>query len=231
MFRLKKLLLSTAALVLLSFLFSSYVFAAEVKSGITTASTLNLRSGPSTDFDIVGHLTKGSTVSILELSEGWYKIKTTEGNIVWASKSFISIPTSNVSRGDDRSKANVNLGQKLVDFAEQFLGVKYVWGGSSPKGFDCSGLIMYTYDNFGISLQRVASAQAKEGTFVSKKSLQTGDLVFFDTHRTHKYINHVGMYIGNGEFIQASSGHSKVVISNLTNGFYSDSYMTARRIF
>jgi cell wall-associated NlpC family hydrolase len=227
MYRLKKLLLCSAALVLLLFLFSGNVFAAEVKSGITTASSLNLRSGPGTNFGIIGHLIKGSTVSILDNSGAWYKIKTPNGNTVWADKSFITIRTSNVSRGDDRS---ADLGQKLVDFAEQFLGVGYVWGGSSPNGFDCSGLVMYTYQNFGISLHRVASAQATEGTFVSKDNLKPGDLVFFDTHGTGTYINHVGMYIGNGKFIQASSGRSMVVISTLVSGFYSNCYMTARRI-
>jgi cell wall-associated NlpC family hydrolase len=226
----KKLHLCSAALVLLLFLFSSNVLAADVKSGITTASSLNLRSGPGPDFKIVGHLVKGSTVSILGLSGDWYKVKTTNGDIVWANKSFITVRSSNVSRGDARSQSNVSLGQKLVDFAKQFLGVGYVWGGTSPNGFDCSGLIKYTYQNFGIPLERVASAQAKEGTFVSKDNLIPGDLVFFDTNGTRRYINHVGMYIGDGKFIQASSGYSKVVISTLISGFYSNTYMTARRI-
>ena len=102
----------------------------------------------------------------------------------------------------------------------------------SPKGFDCSGFVKYVFDHFGIILNRVSANQAKQGTAVKKADLRVGDLVFFDTDGGHNEINHVGIYIGGGKFIQASSasGSSGVVISDIAEGFYSSAYMSARRV-
>ncbi len=129
------------------------------------------------------------------------------------------------SRGDNESVA-----QKIIDYAKRFLGVKYVWGGSSPKGFDCSGFVKYVFDNFGIGLARTSTAQAAEGTGVTKANLRMGDLVFFDTNGGKNGINHVGIYIGDGKFIQSSSGSMDVVISSVSEGFYKNTYMKARRV-
>ena len=127
--------------------------------------------------------------------------------------------------------AEPNVQEKLAEFAKKFLGVKYVWGGDTPKGFDCSGFALYVYKNFGIELPHQTSLQAKGGTVVTKKNLRIGDLVFFDTNGGKNGINHVGIYIGNGKFIHASSARStkKVVISDLNEGFYARTYMRARR--
>jgi len=121
--------------------------------------------------------------------------------------------------------------ENLIAYAKKFLGVRYVYGGSSPKGFDCSGFVSYAYNHFGIKLERVAADQARQGTKVSRANLLPGDLVFFDTNGGKNYINHVGIYIGDGKFIHASSGSKarKVVISSLNDSFYSNAYMSARR--
>lgn len=120
--------------------------------------------------------------------------------------------------------------QNIVDYAKKFLGVRYVWGGTTTKGFDCSGFVKYVYKNFSITLNRTSSAQAKNGTYIKKANLSAGDLVFFDTNGGSKRINHVGIYIGSGKFIHSSSSHSGVVISSITTGFYSNAYITARRV-
>lgn len=134
--------------------------------------------------------------------------------------------TTASSRGSSGSTA-----EKIIDYAKRFLGVNYVWGGTTPKGFDCSGFVKYVFGNFGVTLNRVTTEQAKQGTSVKKANLQPGDLVFFDTNGGHNRINHVGLYIGGGKFIQSSSGSSSgVVISSITEGFYSNTYMTARRV-
>ncbi len=132
-----------------------------------------------------------------------------------------------LSRGETEG-----LEQKIVTYAKKLLGVRYVWGGMSPKGFDCSGFVKYVFDHFGIILNRVSANQAKQGTAVKKADLRVGDLVFFDTDGGHNEINHVGIYIGGGKFIQASSasGSSGVVISDIAEGFYSSAYMSARRV-
>jgi N-acetylmuramoyl-L-alanine amidase len=126
---------------------------------------------------------------------------------------------------------DADLGAKVVDYAKNFLGVKYVYGGTTPEGFDCSGFVKYVYDHFNISIERVSTAQATQGAKISRSELEPGDLVFFDTNGGHNAVNHAGIYIGDGQFIQASSGQTKVVISNLNSGFYDESFMTARRFF
>ena len=120
--------------------------------------------------------------------------------------------------------------QQIVNHAKKFLGVRYVWGGSSTKGFDCSGFTKHVFKNFGVTLNRVSASQAKQGTYIKKANLLPGDLVFFDTNGGLNKINHVGIYIGNGRFIHSSSSHSGVVTSSLSDGFYAKTYMTARRV-
>jgi cell wall-associated NlpC family hydrolase len=102
----------------------------------------------------------------------------------------------------------------------------------TPSGFDCSGYVQYVMGNFGIGIERVADAQSKQGALVNKGSLAPGDLVFFDTDGGLNMVNHVGIYLGGGRFIHCSSARSanRVVISDLTSGFYDTSYMTAKRV-
>jgi len=118
----------------------------------------------------------------------------------------------------------------IIDYAKKFLGIKYKWGGTTTKGFDCSGYVKYVYNKFGIALGRTSRNQANNGTYVKKADLKVGDLVFFDTDGGKNRINHVGIYMDGGKFIHASSSHKKVVISSLGSGFYAKSYMTARRV-
>jgi len=132
---------------------------------------------------------------------------------------------STAYRGTSESK-----GQSIVNYARKFLGTKYRWGGTTTKGFDCSGFTQYVYKKSGISLSRVSRNQAKNGTYIKKANLRIGDLVFFDTNGGKNRINHVGIYIGGGKFIHSSSNHKGVVISNIDSGFYSKTYMTARRV-
>ncbi len=120
--------------------------------------------------------------------------------------------------------------ERIIDYAKRFIGVKYVWGGSTTKGFDCSGFVKYVYSHFDVSLNRKSAAQAKNGTHVKKADLLPGDLVFFDTNGGLNKINHVGIYIGGGKMIHSSSSHKGVVISDINSGFYAKTYMTARRV-
>ena len=116
----------------------------------------------------------------------------------------------------------------VVAYAKNYLGVKYVYGGSSPKGFDCSGFTVYVFKHFGISLSRTATGQYKYGSSVSKSNLQTGDLVFFKG--SGKAIGHVGIYVGGGSFIHASSPGDVVKITSLSDSYYVRNYVGARRI-
>lgn len=118
--------------------------------------------------------------------------------------------------------------QQLIAFARQYVGVPYVWAGRSPAGFDCSGFVWYVYSNFGVGLPRMADGQFEVGLQVSRRDLVPGDLVFFSTYEPGP--SHVGIYIGNGQFIHASSGAAEVVVTPLNKAYYLERYLGARRV-
>ena len=111
----------------------------------------------------------------------------------------------------------------VVGIAMQYLGTPYVWGGSSPGGFDCSGFVEYVYSQVGVSLPHHAASQYGYGTPVSMGDLEPGDLVFFDG------LGHVGIYIGGGSFIHSPHSGDVVKISSIS-GWYSGTYVGARRL-
>ena len=118
----------------------------------------------------------------------------------------------------------VPLGNKVVKYAKHLLGVRYVFGGSSPaSGFDCSGLVRYVYGHFGVRLAHSSFAQFTRGVRVSPRALKPGDLVFFDG------LGHVGIYVGGGRFIHAPHSGSRVRIESLA-GWYSSRLDGARRL-
>jgi cell wall-associated NlpC family hydrolase len=114
-------------------------------------------------------------------------------------------------------------GARAVAIAERYLGVPYVWGGASPSGFDCSGLVMYVYAQLGVHLPHFAAAQYRDGRHVRMDHLRRGDLVFFDS------LDHVGIYIGGGRFIHAPHTGDHVRISGLS-GWYAEHYAGATRV-
>ncbi len=145
-----------------------------------------------------------------------------------------NIFTFNLNRNNRQEKKSYvadSLNYASVPFsAHKFLGHRYVWGAVGPNTFDCSGFTSYVYRKQGISIPRTAFAQFQSGSKVDRSELKSGDLVFFDTekHMTGR-VNHVGMYIGNNQFIHASSAKHKVVIGTLAGGFYNNRFMGARR--
>lgn len=121
-------------------------------------------------------------------------------------------------------------GDAVVAYAKQFLGCKYVYGGSGPSSFDCSGFTQYVYKNFGISLSHNAVAQANNGVYVEKSNLQLGDLVIFRDWDNIS-IGHCGIYVGGGNFIHAANSRRGVVTDTLNSGYYYERYVSARRLF
>lgn len=215
--------------------------------GKILAENVNLRSTPSLSAKVITKLDKGESVTLVESSGEWIKIKTSANQMGWVNQDYVSGKPSSVSRGaiertpkkeaveapkkeaveapkveipkeeapkneEDSKSSEPSKAQEIIDYAKKFLGVKYVYGGSSPKGFDCSGFTSYVFDQYGINLERVAANQAGQGKKISKSDLKAGDLVFFDTNGGHNNIGHVGIYIGDGKFIHASSGDRKSVV-------------------
>jgi len=128
-------------------------------------------------------------------------------------------------------KSTTKKAKKIIQLAKSKLGRRYVWGATGSNAFDCSGLTKYVCKKNGIKLPRRAIAQSKVGKYVPRSKLKPGDLIFFDTSKHHKgYVNHVGIYIGNGKFIHASSAKHKVTITNLNKPFYSQRFKVARRV-
>lgn len=117
--------------------------------------------------------------------------------------------------------------QKLVELAKSKLGCKYVWGATGPNTFDCSGLTSWCHKQIGISIPRTSLEQSRSGKSVSKSDLQAGDLVFFKT--TSAPVGHVGMYVGNGQFIHAPNKSKPVKYDSLSSSYYSSRYVNARR--
>ncbi len=149
-----------------------------------------------------------------------------------ASKKSVSKPktvkrtAASSSRGSTPA-APTSKAKAVINTAKSYMGVPYVWGGTSPSGFDCSGFTQYVLKKNGISIPRVTSDQFKTGVSVSKANLRVGDLVFFTTYKAGP--SHVGFYIGNGNFIHASSSKG-VTISSLSNSYFADRYLGARRV-
>lgn len=204
------------------------------------ASSVYLRREPSTDSTIVTTLIKNTDVKVTGEVEDWYKVKFNDYSGYIHKELLSDSKVEATNRGtSNREKAISNvsnnkvseLGSEIVSYAKQYLGCPYVYGAAGSQSFDCSGFTMYVYKHFGYSLSHSATAQSKVGTYVAKEDLQPGDLVFFLDYETMDGIGHCGIYIGDGEFIHASSGSGYCVkTSTLLSGSYYNRYATARRL-
>lgn len=211
----------------------------ELGYGTINAYAVNLRSKPNTSSSVVTVAHEGSKAYIIGFNCGWYKVLY-ENQIAYVRSDLLDlteIPYEN--RGstntpkyfkDGKAIASIptvnSKAQTIITTAKKYLGTPYVWGGSSPSGFDCSGFVQYVLRSCGYTVGRVCSEQYKAGVSVSKSNLQPGDLVFFQNTYTSG-ISHVGIYIGDGQFIHSSGS---VKISDLTSGYYDDHWLGARRI-
>lgn len=131
----------------------------------------------------------------------------------------------------DNSGVDTSIGQAMADKALSYLGYPYVWGGASPSsGFDCSGFTYYIADCFGYYIPHGSESQYSYGTYVEKADLLPGDLVFFENTYTYG-ISHVGIYVGDGEFVHASGSTTGVKLSSLNDSYYIAHYYGARRLY
>ena len=207
------------------YVYGSYVGNYATITQYVTATTLNVRSGAGTSYPVLGSLSKGTKVEVISTTNGWSKINY-NGSIGYVSSQYLSSSSTDSSTSTTSSSVN-----KVISLAKSLLGKSYVWGAQGPSTFDCSGFTYYVFKNAAnITLPRVSQDQSTYGTYVSKSNLKVGDLVFFDTNGANDgNVSHVGIYLGNNQFIHASSSKGKVVISEMSS-YYSGAYVNARRV-
>ena len=207
------------------YVYGSYVGNYATITQYVTATTLNVRSGAGTSYSVLGSLSKGTKVEVISTKNGWSKINY-NGSIGYVSSQYLSSSSTDSSTSTTSSSVN-----KVISLAKSLLGKSYVWGAQGPSTFDCSGFTYYVFKNAAnITLPRVSQDQSTYGTYVSKSNLKVGDLVFFDTNGANDgNVSHVGIYLGNNQFIHASSSKGKVVISEMSS-YYSGAYVNARRV-
>lgn len=205
---------------------------------VAQSGYINVRDSWSTDSTKVGELSYNTKVTVTgqttTTSDGyqWYRIKY-NGITAYVRADLLSDKqnssvTPGSSTGTTGTATGSGLASEIANYAMSFVGYNYVWGGTSPStGFDCSGLMYYVLTTYGYSMKRVADDQMDQGTYVSRSDLQVGDLVFFGYG---SYADHVGMYIGNGNFVHASTPTTGVRINSLDESYYKAKFLCGRRI-
>ena len=187
-------------------------------------SSLNIRSGAGTGCSVLNSVSGGTVLELTGVQDGWYKV-VHGGTSGYVSSGYITL----TSETPAATVAASSVGEEIAAYAQNFLGTPYVYGGSSTSGFDCSGFTKYVYGQFGYTLNRTATDQLSNGVSVRKDELQPGDLVFFK-YRTSKPVSHVGIYIGSGQFVHASTNSYAVQIDDLSSGHYANVYVYGRRV-
>ena len=213
--------------------------AAAKKVTLYATENLNVRSDQSATSSKLGILSKGEKVTGIDKGE-WVEF-TFNGKTGYVIKSYLSA----TKPGAEQPKANNNSGNstpaktekqsyssdidKVVEVALAQVGKPYIWASANPNiGFDCSGLTYYAFKQAGINLNRTSYTQINNGISVDSKDLRKGDLVFFNNGGGR--ISHVGIYIGNNQFVHASSPGTGVIVSKLFGSYFGNTYVGARRI-
>ena len=196
---------------------------------VKCSTSVNFRSAASTSSTSYGELKNGTAVTVLGTENDWCKVSYA-GKTGYISADYLVTASSGTAISPSNTAASVSISakrQSVLNYAAQFLGVPYVYGGSTPSGFDCSGFTSYVFKNTVGSIPRVAQAQYDATTRVSRDDLLPGDLVFFGSSTSS--ISHVGIYVGSNQFIHAPSTGDVVKYSSLT-GSYATRYQGAGRV-
>lgn len=210
-----------------------------IKTLYVNSTSINLRKEANTSSEIIANLPVNTAVEVLAENNGWSQVKASgkEGYILSTLLSAQKQETSRAMaapRTEETKKetakeevpAPSGKGSTAVETAQKYIGSRYVYGGSSPSGFDCSGFTSYVYKQHGITLNRTAAGQYSNGVAVDRSNLQPGDLVMFGKSG----INHVGIYIGGGMIVHAANPSRGVTTDTINSGYYNNNYVGARRV-
>lgn len=216
-------------LLIFVFMFSSLGFVVSAERypfvGIITGNDVNIRTAPSIDAEIEGSVNRGVVVDVYEKEGDWYKIGTSPETFAYVFASYVAERTAEIA---SRMAASYG-GGRAAELAKNYLGVPYVYGGTSPSGFDCSGLVYYVYKQLGYTLERTADGMLSNGVPIEKNELLPGDVVMFKRPGS-SYVHHVGIYVGDGMMIHAPQTGEVVKYTSIVSGNYNNVYYTARRI-
>lgn len=212
----KKLLHIFILTVTLVSMLTTYASADNKKTGTITASALNVRTEPSTESQTLGLLPYGSSVELKEQVGSWYEISFMD-QVGYIFGEYVKV----TDKSETKDKAT-----ELIEIAKQYIGTPYIYGGTGPNGFDCSGFVQHVYQKIGISLPRTSYTQATVGTPVTYEQLMPGDIVCFGANS----INHVGIYVGDGQFIHSPRTGYTVCITKIRGGSYNGKFRYARRV-
>jgi hypothetical protein len=198
---------------------------------LVIGNTEVFKNGVSSSMDVAPVIMDGRTMVPLRfVSEQLDAVVNWDASNNSVSIITVSSETPEVSRGGGRTISLSCTAEEFIEYAEEYLGAPYAYGGASPSGFDCSGFTHYVAAHFGGYLPHSSSEQYSYGISIEKEDLLPGDLVFFGTSGDSKTIGHVGIYIGDGKFIHAPQAGGCVEISNLSNVYFDQFYYGAIRM-
>ena len=196
-----------------------------LSTNIKAQDGANLLKEPYSSSDVIKNLNYGESVNIIEVHSNWVYVKY-NSDYGYIDKSLIEL-TEKITKKTEYFNSNV---LSIIEYSKQFLGKPYVYGGTDLEtGTDCSGFTYAIFNKFGINLYRTSKDQYSNGTYIEKENLQPGDLVFFSTGDENN-ISHIGIYIGNEEYIHSADEENGVIISNLNNPYSLKYYFGARRV-
>ncbi|MEP0813953.1 MAG: SH3 domain-containing protein [bacterium] len=203
--------------------------AQEAPTYVVSGDSINFRKDPSITADVLDQLDAGVKVKVLGREEKWTLVKY-NGKTGWMYSEYLKSEADFLKQGGLRGVKR-SLGADLINRALSLRGTPYRWSGESPGGFDCSGFIYYLIQTAtGVNdLPRSAADMYRDlGVSVDKEDLRPGDLVFFTTYKAGA--SHVGLYLGDGDFVHASSAQGEVTISNMSEGYYKERFIGAKRV-
>lgn len=201
---------------------NAYAESGETLYGRINGDYVRVRTGPGTDYTIICKYNRGELFTITGIEDGWFTVRNDEVS-GYVRADYITLTGSDNTEYD-------SLADAVIDTAMDYLGVRYVYGGTTPNGFDCSGFVQYVMGLNGVELTRTCATMYANDiiSYLDKSELIPGDLVFFSS--SSNSVGHVGIYIGDGQFIHASSGGGCVIISELSGSYYVSHYVGAGRV-